>query len=162
MRRFRSLMISSWKALSIPGRARGELLPGFSRDMEYRPSSAPKRTNWKYKPLLSDTADTTYKGGKNGGGVAGKGGGEGGVRPGHTTYDTDPLHKISWTIIVEHYSTGWLSSALSSCKINTRTHFIGGIWRRLLSSVYMNLFHSYLVIQQLCAIDVEAFSFLQM
>lgn len=26
----------------------------------------------------------------------------------------------------------------------------------------MNLFHSYLVIQQLCAIDVEAFSFLQM
>ena len=25
----------------------------------------------------------------------GGGGEEGGVRPGHTTYDTDPLHKIS-------------------------------------------------------------------
>ena len=28
-------------------------------------------------------------------GRGGGGGEEGGVRPGHTTYDTDPLHKIS-------------------------------------------------------------------
>ena len=62
-----------------------------------------------------------------GGGGGAKGCGEGGVRQGHTTYDTNPLHKISRTIIAEHYRTGWLSQALSSSKINTRMGFICGI-----------------------------------
>ena len=64
--------------------------------------------------------------GSGGGGA--KGCGEGGVRQEHATHDTtDPLHKISRTIIAEHYPTGWLSSALSSSKINTRMGFICGI-----------------------------------
>ena len=45
--KFKSLRTSIWKALSMPGNTRGGCFPGLSRDKEYRPSSAPRRTNCK-------------------------------------------------------------------------------------------------------------------